>query len=415
MPARVIEAVTCLGCGCACDDLKVRVGGGRIEEVLPPCPLARAWFGDGTVPEEVLVEGRRVPLDRALAVAADLLAAGTGRTVIYLAPDLTSQAQRIAVALADLLRGVVDGATSAPAAQGLLVGQRRGRATATLGELRNRADVVLFWGVDPSERYPRYLERYAVAPAGTQVPEGRAGRTLISVDIGDDRGPTDADLLVAVPPNQEVAALTLLRAAVLGRPTGEVPDRLRPVLRLATHLTQARYAALVHEAEPGSTPRDPHRTEGLVALAQALNGATRAALSSLRAGGNRSGAEAVLTWQTGFPMAVDFADGTPRYTPGRRVRERLETGAASAALIAGSSGPVPAGSATVVIGPRASGTGARVAIDTGVAGIHEAGTAYRMDEVPLPLTPPLPGVRGAAETLARLLDAVRARLRKEAP
>ena len=48
-------------------------------------------------------------------------------------------------------------------------------------------------------------------------------------------------------------------------------------------------------------------------------------------------------------------------------------------------------------------------IDTGVAGIHEGGTAYRMDDVPLPLRPPLGGVRSAAETLAALLAAVHAR------
>ena len=65
----------------------------------------------------------------------------------------------------------------------------------------------------------------------------------------------------------------------------------------------------------------------------------------------------------------------------------------------------------VVIGPRASETSfpVRVAIDTGVAGIHEGGTAYRMDEVPLPLRPPLGGARSAADTLSALLGLVRGR------
>jgi formylmethanofuran dehydrogenase subunit B len=58
-----------------------------------------------------------------------------------------------------------------------------------------------------------------------------------------------------------------------------------------------------------------------------------------------------------------------------------------------------------VIGPRASdGPVARrdVVIDTGVAGIHEGGTAIRMDDVPLPLRPALDGLPAAAE-LARAL------------
>jgi formylmethanofuran dehydrogenase subunit B len=54
--------------------------------------------------------------------------------------------------------------------------------------------------------------------------------------------------------------------------------------------------------------------------------------------------------------------------------------------------------------------GPRVAIDTGVAGIHEEGTAYRMDEVPLALHPPLTGRRSTAETLLALTALLQARL-----
>src|SRR5256885_17103240 len=80
-------------------------------------------------------------------------------------------------------------------------------------------------------------------------------------------------------------------------------------------MTAARYVAIVADSEPGLVPADPARAEALVALAQALNGPTRCALSTLRGGGNRSGADAVLTWQTGFPFAVDFARGYPTYRP----------------------------------------------------------------------------------------------------
>ncbi|HZB28337.1 MAG TPA: hypothetical protein VE282_07225, partial [Gemmatimonadales bacterium] len=67
---------------------------------------------------------------------------------------------------------------------------------------------------------------------------------------------------------------------------------------------------------------------------------------------------------------------------------------------------------TVVIGPRASESAFKplVAIDTGVAGIHEGGTAYRMDEVPLRLRPPLEGARPALPVLLALHEAVRREL-----
>jgi formylmethanofuran dehydrogenase subunit B len=309
---------------------------GRIVEAARACPAGREWFGDGAVPSAVLRDGRPAALEEALAEAAGILARAAGRLLVHLAPDLTCEAQRAALALADRLRAAVDTSTSGPAAAGLLAAQRRGRAAATLGEIRNRADVLLFWAVDPAPKYPRYLARYALDPIGTHVPRGRAGRATISVSVGADRGPAGTDLALALEPAEEVAALSVMRATVLGNPLGELPPRLAEAAGLATRLTQARYAVLVHDAEPGSEPgRDPLRAEGLIALAQALNGPTRAALSSLRAGGNRSGAEAVLTWQTGYPLAVDFARGHPRYAPHDGAGARLARGDADAVLVVG--------------------------------------------------------------------------------
>jgi formylmethanofuran dehydrogenase subunit B len=153
-----------------------------------------------------------------------------------------------------------------------------------------------------------------------------------------------------------------------------------------------------------------------VALAQALNGPTRAALSSLRSGGNRSGAEAALTWQTGYPMRVSVREGHPQARSGRSGLDRLRSGEADAVLVAGSvAGMEGLGLALdriggVVIGPGASAiAGARVAIDTGIAGIHEPGTGYRMDDVPLPLSPVLESPRSAAQTLGLILSALRQR------
>ncbi|HEV8177402.1 MAG TPA: hypothetical protein VGP44_06890, partial [Gemmatimonadales bacterium] len=385
-PAQRVEHVTCLGCGCGCDDITVTLQDGRIVDVAPACPIGRAWFGDGSAPQEVLLAGKPVELQVALTEAAVLLTNSRSRLLVYLAPDITSQAQRAAVTLADILGAAVDSSTSQAAAGGLLTAQRRGRATATLGEIRNRADVLLFWGVDPNRRYPRFLSRL-LDPAGTQIPKGRAGRFVIAVNIGADRGPAGADLTINLEPSEEIAALSLMRAAVLDHPAREQSPGLASAIGLIGRLTDARYAVVVHDAEPTEVPRNGLRVEGLIALTQALNGPTRAALSSLRGGGNQQGAESVLTWQTGYPFSVEYSRGYPRYAPGDRGLDRLVNGAFTAALVVGSPNLERKAAAalgeidTVVIGPAASRTPftTRVAIDTGTAGIHEAGTAYRMD------------------------------------
>ncbi len=412
---RTAEAVTCLGCGCGCDDLSVRVTDGRIVEITPPCPVARRWFGDGSVPAAILRAGKPATEDEAIADAAEVLARATGHAIVYLGPDLTTQAHRVALAIADLLRARVDTATSITAAAGLLAAQRRGRAAATLGEVRNRADVVLFWGIDPQARYPRFMERF-IEVSGTHVPGGRSGRRVISVTVGSARGPADGDLEVTLEPTDEVAAISVMRAVASGHAIAEVPPRLQAASQAARVLLEARYAVIVLEAEPGADRADPARAEGLIALTQSLNGSTRAALTALRAGGNRTGAEAALTWQTGFPMSVDFARGFPRYAPEDRAFHGPPE--AAAALLAGSTvgmpedvtaalGRIPA----VLIGPRASQAPftTRVAVDTGIAGIQEDGIGYRLDDIPLPLRPPLTGARSASDTLRALLSALQAR------
>jgi formylmethanofuran dehydrogenase subunit B len=416
---RRVEYVTCLGCGCGCDDLSVTVSGGRITEVSPVCPVGRAWLGDGSVPQEIRTAGQPASLDQALTEAAELLLAARGRVMIYLAPDLTSRAQRLAIQLADLLAATVDSATSSTAAEGLLAVQRRGRASATLGEIRNRADVVLFWGLDPAQRYPRFMARY-VDPAGTHVPDGRKGRTLIGVSVGSESASKTADLTLTLNPDEEITALSLMRASIQGFALEQTSVGLSQAMALADRLKRARYAVLVHDAEPTDQPRNPLRVEALIALTLALNGPTRAALFSLRAGGNRVGAESVLTWQSGYPFSVNYTRGHPHYEPGDRGVQRIGAGSFATVLVVGS--PELDGDlskslgrmSTVAIGPRASQAefAPRVAIDTGVAGIHEGGIAYRTDEVPLQLRPPLEGQRSATDVLRALLELVNGGLRR---
>ena len=65
--------------------------------------------------------------------------------------------------------------------------------------------------------------------------------------------------------------------------------------------------------------------------------------------------------------------------------------------------------ALAVVGPRASEVaGARIAIDTGVAGIHEQGTALRMDDVPLPVRRFVEGPRDTREVLQALRSRISA-------
>ena len=426
----ILSDVTCLGCGCACDDIRITVRDGRIVEAAQACDLGAAWFGDGSLPAEAAVDAVRTPMPAAIASAAGLVRAAR-RPLVYVAPGVTNETAREAVALADLLGAALDSVTSDTAMGAILAAQERGRASATLGEARQRADVVVWWGIDPSSRYPRYAERYAPLAHGIHTPDGRASRTVIAVDIGEAVSAADADRRFLLPVEDEVATLSVLRSLVSLPAADAIPhdgDPLRAAIwararALAPALVSGRYVLVVADAEPAASDTsttDAHmRLSALIALVQALNGPTRAALSLLRAGGNRSGVDAVLTSQTGFPAAVDFSRGAPRYRPyDGRASELAARGEVDAVIVVGYLDHVPPGVAafvatvpSVVIGPDASAMtlGPRsVVIDTGLAGVHDAGTVLRLDDVPLPARAVLPGPPPAAAVVKALREALAA-------
>ena len=404
---------------------------GRIVEAANACARGAAWFGDGETPASARVDERTVPIDDALSAAVSLVA-GAARPLVFLAPDLTCEAQREGVALADALGAALDTTTSQTALGAILAAQERGRASATLGEARHRADVVVWWGVDPAPTHPRYAERYAPLPQGLHVPDGRSSRTVLSVDIGDARGPADADRRFALPREDEIATLTALRSLLSAPAASAVassgPESGDPLTAaiwararvLAPALVAGRYVLMVADGERprGLEPDADHaRVSALIGLAQALNTPTRCALSLLRAGGNCSGADAVLTAQTGYPLAVDFSRGWPRYRPLDGTAAQLaRRGDVDAVIVIGDADAIApdlaaalAAVPAVVIGPRASSAARmrpRVAIDTGRAGVHDAGTALRLDDVPLPVQAIIPGPPAAAAVVKALIGAV---------
>ena len=258
---------------------------------------------------------------------------------------------------------------------------------------------------------------------GTHVPGGRASRTVVSVRIGADGAVDGADTRLQLPAAAELAALSMLRSIIAG---GAIPDDGRdssPDLpELAARLVAAKYVAIVADGEDGDPSRPSQRAEGLVALAQALNTPTRAALFTLpeRRQPERRRVAAHLAdrisrsrWSSAAACRCITPTAVHSRTSAAWTRPCwLATGAPSRPRRWLPSRRCP----KVIIGPAASeapGT-TRVAIDTGRAGIHEGGTAYRMDDIPLPLAPALDGPRTAAMVLGALEEAVSRSLREVA-
>lgn len=400
---RLYADVPCTVCGCVCDDLQVTVADDQISSVAGACSLAEPWFSSLTeklrapiCPAQI--EGCPATTEQAVERSARILSASRAPLIWGLARSSTP-GQRAAVRLAERLGATVDTTASVCHGPSIMAIQQVGESTCTLGEVRHRADLVIFWGADPMTSHPRHLERYSLEPRGQFVPQGRSDRRLVVIDGQPTATSELADLFLQVPERENFELIWALRYRLKQSwAKNAAHSPLKPEWeRLFQLLTSCRYGVVFFGLGLAQQGSGHANVEALLRLVAELNACTRFTARRLRIPGDVSGADAVLCWQTGFPFGVNLSRGFPRYNPGEyTANELLERNEVDACLLVGSE-PVKD------LSPRAREALRRmptisldyphveppfsptVRFNTAVYGLHRPGTVYRMDEVPIPL------------------------------
>jgi formylmethanofuran dehydrogenase subunit B len=272
----------------------------------------------------------------------------------------------------------------------------------TLGEVKNRADLVIYWGGNPAESHPRHFGRYAVTPKGMFTPNGKRDRTIVLVDVRRTPSAPAANIFVQVRPGRDFELLWALRARVRGRPVdadiGTVTGvSLETIDDLVQRMKNCRYGVLFFGMGLTMTRGRHFNSGALLALATDLNEFTHFVAKPVRGHGNVTGADNVVSWQTGYPFGVNFSRGFPRFNPGEFTTvDTLSRGDADAAMIVASDPASNFPKAAIAhlrripvivldTKPTVTSSAARVAFRTATYGINTSGTVYRMDDVPITL------------------------------
>jgi len=426
---RIVENATCTFCGCVCDDqiLTVDDSEKRITKVKNTCALGRAWFTEHAIEDRpmALIDGKEATTEEAVEAAAHILAEARF-PITYGLSDTTSEAQREAVAIADMIGGCIDTTTSVCHGPSGIAFEGVGESTMTLGEIKNRADLIVFWGGNPAESHPRLFGRYALTPKGMFTPNGRKDRTAVLVDVRRTKSAQVADIFLQVKPGKDFELLWALRALVKGRKVGPeiaqvtgVP--LATLEDLVERMKSCRYGVLLFGMGLTMTRGRHFNSGALLALANDLNEFTHFVAKPVRGHGNVTGADNVVSWQTGFPFGVNFSRGYPRFNPGEFTTvDLLAKGDADAAMIIASD---PASNfpkaavermkeiPVIVLDPKETVTSrlAKVAFTTATYGINVPGTVYRMDDVAIGLRP---AFESPYPSDLEILSAIKARLRE---
>ncbi|HEX4510217.1 MAG TPA: formylmethanofuran dehydrogenase [Burkholderiaceae bacterium] len=413
-------AWTCPFCALLCDEYGLDDAAGRPALRGSTCPRAQAALdAHGAAPGAVpgaspRVNGSDATWDEALQAAAERL--GHWRQPLFAGLGTDVAGARAAYRLVERTGGICDPAGGAALVHGLRALQDRGQYTATLAEVRARADLVVCIGTTLVERYPEVFRRLGLdtTPSPCQA--------LVFLDIEPPPG-----LPVRVPVQQAVGTGDLADdlQQLAGLVNGQHVRAPAPALQaLANQLLGARYAVIVWE--PGVLP--PHGAliaEAIQRIVATLNRRTRAATLALGGNDGAASVNQVFTWLSGLPVRTRHGAAGLEHDPLRFDAQRLLADRAVDGLVWISSfdpRSLPpaeaAGLPRIILAPPA----ALAALASGVAapaegdvflpvatpGLNSAGHLFRTDGI---VVVPLEAVRDdGLRSVAQVLSAIDARL-----
>jgi len=445
----VISGVTCPVCGSFCDDIEVTIKNNVVTDVKNACAIGAAKFLGYAKHRQTkplirkngeLVEAS---LDEAIQKSAQILA-DASYPILYGWSSTSCEATRVGLELAEEVGGVIDNTSTVCHGPSILSIQDIGISSCTLGQLRHRADLVFYWGSNPWSAHPRHLERYTTFSDGRFQKTAWRGylsrlsatltkkrlrravnlilrrdvlvppetdrrlpysifqkkRKMIVIDARKTRSAEMADYFIQVKPNSDFELLQAFRMLVrdeeldVDEVAGVPVEVLEEVVDV---MIGCELGILFFGLGLTMSEGKLRNVDAALSLVRDLNQRTKFLIMPMRGHFNVTGANVVFTWQTGYPYAVDFSHGYPRYNPGETsVIDILCRGESDAGLVIASD-PVahfPQEAAQnlvktplIAIDPEVTPTSlmADVVIPSAFVGIETEGTAYRMDHVPLPL------------------------------
>lgn len=397
--------MVCSFCGTLCDDIEVDVQDNTIENVRHTCRIGYSKFMSSNDLEHRLLkpmvrkDGKLVEasMEEALSRAAEILRQAK-KPLLYGWSSTSCEAHKVGIEIAEELGGIIDSTSSVCHGPSVLAIQDVGVSHCTMGEVKNRADLIIYWGSNPMHAHPRHLSRYSIFPRGYFRERGQQDRQLVVIDVRKTDTAKLANLYIQVDYNRDYELISAIRKVVNG---GELkPEEVAGVpkeriLQLAEMMKKAQFGVLFFGMGLTQSAGRHRNIDNAISLVRDLNAYTKFIIAPMRGHYNVTGFSEVLSWQAGFPFGVDFSRGYARYNPGETTaNDVLYRGECDAALIVASD-PVshfPRKSTEnlaripyVVVDIHSSPTTALadVVIPSAIVGVEVEGTAYRMDTVPI--------------------------------
>ncbi|MFX1465930.1 MAG: formylmethanofuran dehydrogenase subunit B [Promethearchaeota archaeon] len=428
--ANEISDVICPGCGVLCDDIKVKLKDNAVLTNYNACSKGNAKFLDiatnRLLSPTIMTDDaiKEIDLDSALSRTAEILV-NAESPLLYGWSATTCEAQRLGIQLAQELNGIVDSTSSFCHGVSLSTLLECSWSSATLGEVMNRADVVLYWGSNPIESHPRHMSRYSTVPRGIFRQAGKDERTVVVLDIRKTRTANIADRFLEVKPNHDFEIISVMRSILNGySPKIESVANIsfKEIERLLELIKEANFCTIFFGLGLLMSAGTYHNVANLLSFVAELNQFTKVVAIPMIGHYNMIGFNHVCSWLTGFPYGVDFRKEDPMFNPGETTTAELLQKKEIDAMLCIASDPVSTlpysltsylKEIPVITMDRQMTPTTRISkivIPVALSGIEVSGTAYRMDSVPLymkNIISPPEGILSDEMILIKLLELIK--------
>lgn len=296
------ENIVCTGCGCLCDDIKAEASSDRLAHIENACAKGAAYLSAVFNMERravSLIQGQQRPIGEAIDEAKTLLAKAK-RPLIFGLDGSTCQAQQMAIRLARERRATIDDVSSSsygPLIQQILSGEL---PTCSLSEVKDNADVLIYWGADPLNTHPRHLSRYTYYAYTDYNPAGWYPKvTLCSVEVRNTGLTAMSNTVFKLKPRQDADFIT----AILGNEQSATveADRFLQMVRKSRFCVVFCGSGLI-----SSLDGDLNLFSKMMKSLQQL---TKIAVMPMVSEANSRGFTQMLYQETGYVNQVSFVDG----------------------------------------------------------------------------------------------------------
>jgi formylmethanofuran dehydrogenase subunit B len=392
------KAFTCPGCSCLCDDPFIEMKGNRVQSLLNVCTVGEkkisSALNEPRIPNPIVRRKKRGQKDYQSAVEASVqILKAAKRPVIYGLEQTGSHAQEMGLKIARKLKGTFLGSRSLVEDEYLLALKAQNLHFASLDEIRDCADLILFIECNPHELQPRHLSHISVYPRGKYRERGFEDRTVITIGSQESemRKVSQQFVLAEFPEIQ--AGMELVLRLVRGERLPASEDDAA-FLKLAQTIKRASYGALFLPASLLSGAKGKDLSHVLISLVDALNNGRRFVLCPVKVGFNSIGLNQLLLRETGTPFGFDFFTEKP-LVPGQAKIEEIFSQRDAVLIVA--SDPYPDFSQTlarhfrdigsILLDPFHTKTSQQsdVVFPTAMAGLEADEIAYRTDGIPVRL------------------------------